>query len=481
MKHVSLFSEFLRETVNLNTTRIDQLEGSVESLKRFLRASDWKPRIQSFEEQGSWAHQTIIRPLDGDEFDADLLVLVEPTAGWTAADYVLTLGRTFSASGLYKDKVKVWEYCVTITYVNDRKVDIAPCIVDRLWEGSLEVCNRTSNRFERTEPLQYTSWIKEKNGYSGSNSFRKVTRLLKYLRDIKGTFTCPSVLLTTLIGMRIEWMDKGSESFADVPTTLRTVVGRLDDWLQASLWRPIVPNPKLTSEDLGSLITADQYTNFRNLIHKYRGWIDEAFECGDRGESIKAWRRVFGDEFPDSDAVRKSSLAEDTSTLKNELLGSATSPSPDYVEEIRTRGIRILPVWFNRQPHMKDPPWTPAHSISDRVAIHARWHISQHANDSVLVAHGQILQPRGGLWFEATVNDVQPIPYGYAVHWRITNTGALAKLRRSERGGFYYSVADNRRWEPLAFRGVHIAEAFLIRTSDAVLVGRSPPFNVVIE
>jgi hypothetical protein len=30
-----------------------------------------------FEEQGSWAHGTIIRPVDGAEFDADLLVMVQ--------------------------------------------------------------------------------------------------------------------------------------------------------------------------------------------------------------------------------------------------------------------------------------------------------------------------------------------------------------------------------------------------------------------
>ncbi|WP_349509783.1 SMODS domain-containing nucleotidyltransferase [Bradyrhizobium japonicum] len=62
------------------------LEASIPALRSFVRDSDWKPKVRSFVEQGSWAHQTIIRPVDGGEFDADLLVMVDPVDGWTAAD-----------------------------------------------------------------------------------------------------------------------------------------------------------------------------------------------------------------------------------------------------------------------------------------------------------------------------------------------------------------------------------------------------------
>jgi hypothetical protein len=37
-----------------------------------------------------------------------------------------------------------------------------------------------------------------RNAVTGNNLLRKVTRLLKYLRDIKGTFSAKSVLLATL-------------------------------------------------------------------------------------------------------------------------------------------------------------------------------------------------------------------------------------------------------------------------------------------
>ncbi len=187
MKLVGLFNDFLKETVNLNQSRIDLLTDSILAIKSFVRQSDWEPRIRTFEEQGSWAHDTIIKPVDGDEFDADLLVLVDHVDGWSAADYVNTLGDVFSGSTTYADKAKIWDYCVTIRYAGERKIDLTPCVVGRLWNGSIEVCNRATGQFERSEPVAYTDWLKQRNAYSGSNSFRKVTRLLKYLRDIKHT------------------------------------------------------------------------------------------------------------------------------------------------------------------------------------------------------------------------------------------------------------------------------------------------------
>lgn len=481
MKLIDLFAAFLKDTVNLNQTRINHLVSNVDALKGFVRSSGWSPRIRGFEEQGSWAHDTIIKPVDGDEFDADLLVMVDPVQGWTAADYVEKLGDVFSGSGVYKDKVKTWDYCVTITYVGERKVDIAPCVVGRLWTGSLEVCNRATNKFERSEPIEYTNWLKERNTYSGSNSFRKVTRILKYLRDIKTTFTCQSVLLTTLLGMQINFWDKDTQEFADVPTTLRTVMHRLDDWLQARPYKPQIENPKLPGEDFAASLTQSQYANFRSFIHKYRGWIDEAYDAAGRVESIKAWQRVFGDEFADGEAVKAvKAMSEDTSSLRQELLNTTAQPV-DLVERVRQYGIAILPASFNRQPHMKEPPWIRAQHVTSNIQISAKWQTSRHASEGRAVQSGAVLKARGGIWLDTWINGDQPVPDGFRVQWRITNTGPVAKACGSERGGFYSPATGNRRWEELRYRGIHMAEAFIIRMSDSLLVGQSPPFNVVIE
>lgn len=481
MKLVSQFTDFLRDTVNLNQTRITNLENNVEALKNFVRQCEWVPKIRGFEEQGSWAHDTIIKPVDGGEFDADLLVMVDPVEGWTAKDYVQSLGKAFASSATYGDKTKTWDYCVTITYAGERKVDIAPCVNDRLREGNLEVCDRANDKFERSEPVEYTKWLRERNALSGSNSIRKVTRLLKYLRDIKTTFTCPSVLLTTLIGKQIEWYDKDSADFADVPTTLRTVIGRLDDWLQARPCKPVIENPKLISEDFASGWTDTQYSNFRSFIHKYRGWVDEAYEEENRTASIKAWRRIFGDDFAKGEEIRASKSVDEGMSFAASLLVSTAEHADAIVDAVRRMGVAILPSWFYTPPHMQLPQWPALPNLSSNVQVFATWHSGKNSTASKPVRNDDVLPRSGGIWFDAGINGGAELPSNFRVQWRVTNTGAMALALKAGRGGFYPPMIQNRRWEELSYRGVHIVEAFILRRADDVLVGKSPPFHVVIE
>jgi hypothetical protein len=485
VKLVSLFDEFLKDTVNLNKTRIDLLENSIPALKSFVRESGWTPKVRGFEEQGSWAHQTIIRPVDGGEFDADLLVMVDAVEGWTAAEYVESLGRIFAASKTYAEKAKTYDYCVTITYAGDRKVDLAPCVVGRRWQGSMEVCNRKGG-FEQTSPIEYTAWMKERNAYSGSNSFRKVTRLLKYLRDIKGRFTCPSVLLTTLIGYRIEFIDQYGDDFCDVPTTLKTVIGRLDDWLQPRPVKPSVPNPKLTSEDFSVLWkTQEQYANFRDSINRYRKWVDEAYDTKGRQDSIAAWQKLFGEDFGKGDVIKAAAdertvgVVSEGASLARRFMVSTAAHSNEIVDVVRNYGVAVLPPDFARPVHIKAPRWRRASSLIDFRVV-AEWRPHRQAGGTT-VNSGQLLQARGGLFFRATASDGAVIPGEYAVEWRITNTGAMALAAHQGRGDFEVPNMSDGRWEPLKFRGIHMAEAFVVRRSNDELLGFSPPFFVVIE
>lgn len=88
MKLIDQFNAFLDNEVNLNKTRVDLLASSVESVKAAIKASSWGPKTLYFAGHGSWAHGTIIKPSSGGEFDADLLVFVDPVDGWEAKDYV---------------------------------------------------------------------------------------------------------------------------------------------------------------------------------------------------------------------------------------------------------------------------------------------------------------------------------------------------------------------------------------------------------
>jgi Adenylyl/Guanylyl and SMODS C-terminal sensor domain len=116
-----------------------------------------------------------------------------------------------------------------------------------------------------------------------------------------------------------------------------------------------------------------------------------------------------------------------------------------------------------------------------QVRVTATHHAGQNVAQCVRVAPGEALRARGGIWFEARQSNGAPIGGTYTIHWRITNTGAAALIAGCPRGDFYGSWADGRRWEPLAYRGVHLAEAFVVRKHDHKLVGQSQPFHVLIE
>lgn len=208
MKLTAEFNKFLKEEVDLNDSRIDTLTDRVDSVESFLEDTDSDLAILRFSPQGSWAHKTIIKPPGTRGFDADLVVFMNPVARWNAADYVLTLRDVFHGSGIYKEKAGLGNRCVTLEYSGDFEIDVVPCIVNRPGRSSMyEVCNRNEDVFEATDPEAYTRWFDERNNWIGNNKLREVTRLLKYLRDVKLTFTCKSILLTTLLGERITQAD----------------------------------------------------------------------------------------------------------------------------------------------------------------------------------------------------------------------------------------------------------------------------------
>lgn len=483
MKLLDHFKTFLEDHVNLNQTRVDQLTDSIEAVKKAIRESEWKAQIIQFAPQGSWAHKTIIKPLPDKEFDADLLAVVHPVDGWEAKDYVNTLYSALEANSTYKDKLRRYSHCVTIEYAGVRRIDIAPVVRGRKVADRDEVCNRHSNEFEVSAPNAYTEWVVNKNSVAGGNDLRKVARLLKYMRDIKGNFTCASFLLTTLLGNRITDADKDSAAFADTPTALKTLLGRLDDWLQANPNLPEVRNPVLNSEIQSRVWDDTQYSNFREKINLYRGWVDDAYGEEDRDESIGKWRRVFGDDFAPGETKEAASRISESAVAKAEGAVVVAGHFKDLVDWVKQKGSQVIPARLRRLPHVERPKWRPTKTTIG-VKVTAQL-LSGHYGATIRpVTSGEPLQPGYSLRFTASTTVGTAFSTNdYTLRWRVTNTDRVAFEANALRGDFYKSDESSpmSRVEDLSFRGVHFIEAFLIRKSDNRLAGQSEPFYVVIE
>ena len=300
MKLVHYFDAFLRDTVNLNKSRLDLLEQKVESI--FSALADDKvlgPYVRDKIPQGSWAHRTIIKPLPDHEFDADFLLLLDEHPEWSAkpASYIEQVYCALGRTSTYRDKRTRKCRCVRVRYDNDFHVDVVPFL--RLADGRQVIVNRDKNEWEDTDPDGFTQWMREKDQITNGN-LRKVIRLLKFLRDHKGTFRgTRSVILTTLVGQQVEpWKavaDPGH--YADVPTTLLHIVSDLAQWLRENPTRPSIPDPS------GSRVTFDHrwddtaYANLREKMQKYAEDIKKAYDADDKDESIALWQEVFGEGF----------------------------------------------------------------------------------------------------------------------------------------------------------------------------------------
>ena len=294
MKHTQFFNDFLNDEVNLNQSRLDRLNTSVKAISEFLSQN-----LSSYievERQGSYALRTIIKPVkDGQEYDADVLLYMKYDRTKEPKDYISELYKCLKENEVYAEKARRKTRCVVLDYANDFHLDIVPCIPKDDDDDEQYICNNETNKFEPTDGTGYRDWFNDKNSVTHGN-LKRVTRLLKYLRDHKGNFTAKSILLTTLIGNTLDGESDG-DLFKTLPDALKTISNRINDFLQCNPTMPKISNPILPSEDFTRHWDQKKYDHFRELFNIYNDKINKALDAKEHDDSIKKWRDVFGEKF----------------------------------------------------------------------------------------------------------------------------------------------------------------------------------------
>ena len=292
MKHNKYFDDFLKDEVNLNETRLNSLNDKVRAVSEFL--SQNLDSFEKVERQGSYALRTIIKPVqDGQEYDADILLFMDYDDSKKPKEYIGELRDCLRRSKVYDKMATRNTRCMTLEYAGDFHLDIVPCVEKP--DGKKYVCNYQTDEFEETDGTGYRDWLNEKTRITSGN-LKRVTRLLKFLRDHKRTFTAKSILLTTLIGDAVRG-EYDAENFNSVALALKTVANRINEFLQANPTMPTVANPVLLSEDFNRHWDEGNYQNFRETFNRYNDWINDAYDATEHNDSVKKWRKLFGDEF----------------------------------------------------------------------------------------------------------------------------------------------------------------------------------------
>ena len=443
MKLLEYFKDFLEKRVNLNETRLSLLDERVESITNFLKNSPtFSQNFQDIIPQGSYAHRTIIRPVqDNDEFDADILLKLNEFEGWDAEDYVQNLYSCFQDSSVYKGKVKRRTRCVVVDYASDFHVDVVPYL-ERHHEKF--ITNRAENIFELTDPEKYNFWLGDQNRVAGRNLV-KVIRLMKYLRDYKRTFSVKSVIFNVLLGQQVNdaALLQDPHCYDDVPSTLRTVMNHLSEYVQANQAIPVILDPSGTDENFSDRWDQDGWANFRTWMMHYAVKIDEAYKETELDASLKKYQLVFGDQF------KKPIPIEQSSALANI---SKSPPVPYHNSEQRLSDLGIS-------------------TIQSKFRVRVDGFVLKEVSMSPFY-----LSSRGGKVSRGRKIRFQvascSVPEPYEVYWKVLNRGQKAKERDCIRGQI---MPGNKQWridEQTQFIGPHFVECYIVKDGKCVASDR---------
>jgi len=325
MEHAEYFKTFLRNEVNLDDSRLTTLEERVEAAYKALKADTTiGDLITGKKKQGSWAHRLIIKPHPDGEYDADFMLEMIEVEGWEPKTYINEVYSALHRHSTYsKQKHGRKCRCVYLRYAPVNGVgchlDIVPHVT--LSDGRRVIVNRDSNEWEplygSTEPQGFSDWARRRSDLT-DGQFRGVGRLMKYLRDQRGSFDgVRSVILTTLLGLQVdEWKAADPQRYRNLPAALLNIVEDLDQWLQARPFKPFLENPSGDGTDFDHRWSEETYRNFRDRLHSIAAEMRAAYDEDDPEKSVAAWQKLFGDKF-------KPPITVAASTSSNPFSGTA--------------------------------------------------------------------------------------------------------------------------------------------------------------
>jgi hypothetical protein len=437
MKLIQHFKSFLDETVNLNDARIATLNGRVDAITSFLSAHEvFGEYFIDVVPQGSYAQRTIIKPVGGREYDADVLLTMKEHPAWSPAEYTAELKRAFEASTTYKGKAHKRTRCVFVDYADDFHVDVIPFV-----EGRPAITNNKRDDWETTDPQAFTEWLEGKSRIVGGGRLQAVLRLLKYLRDSKTTFSIKSVILTILVGGVIEaWRSSGDPKYyGDISTALLNITEGLSAYLQSNPTMPAILDPGGTGRDFSERWDQAGYSTFRKQIAYYAGKMREAFDAGTIEDSLSGWQSIFGSDF------------KAPSTTQTVLASASTPPSEQFIDKSLKIPIRLTQQVFLigrvRGTGVARPYDLPRRG--DRVAKNRTIDFSIR---------------------ECTV--VGP----YTVYWKVKNVGPEALAARQLRGQI--EEGSDTRYERTSYIGSHFVDVYIVKDGICVATDRQ---QVVIQ
>lgn len=436
------FQEFL-ESIELKQKQVDRIESARKSLSDLLKSSYDLTDNEVFV-QGSYANGTAVRPVDGGEYDIDI-VAVTADENDSATDAIRDLYGTLENSR-YKNMIEERKPCVRVKYVDDEiggfHVDVVPVRISTTDETDAPYeAPRTGSGWHDTAPTEYTFWCANQG-----DDFRRTVRMFKRWRDEQQDVrkAVKSIVLQVLVS---QYMPVGVSDDAErITTTFIEMNSALVDLDSA----PEVLNPVLDTENLAARWSDTDFANFKKELKEAVEIATEATEADNLVEACEKWGELFGEAFPVVESANLAMRIADSSHAKPpESQGWVVSLDGRYRVHVQAQEVH------GRRGKSRNYP-SGGHAI--------------------------FASSRNNLRFKAVLEG----PSGVEIWWRVTNTGEHARLRSGLRGDFFKGTELNGRenadqtvnFEKTAYTGSHIVEAFALVGGN--VVAKSSPFVVNI-
>ena len=339
----------------------------------------------------------------------------------------------------YKDKIQRKNRCVRIQYANDCHVDVVPSIT--LDDGREAIIYYRDNEFEETNPVGFADWMKERDDIT-DGQLRRVIRLFKWLRDFKNTFSCPSVILTVMLGNRVQWWN-ANEEYQDIATALVNLLEALKLWLDGHPTMPLLDDPSCPGLSFNHRWDEDKYANFKQKVSDYAAISREAYDLqgDDDAAALKAWQKMFGPEFAASE------VTEARTALAASMSGKSLTSTIDDIaphEEFITSKYGHVELRYTAQ-------------IDARIPGSRR---------SELLRRSRVVGRRRSIKFHLKTDAPEP----YDVLWKVRNRGVEAERLGKLRGEIRYGGNESRNLhqEYTEYRGTHYVEAYVVRNGMVV-------------
>ena len=295
--------------ISLSSEKEKQLRKSRDALREKIRShlQEKGAKDVKFYQQGSYAHRTIISPLNGD-YDIDDGVYMD-LSDFENEPSTVTIHNWIkeAAKGHTEIEPQDKEACVRVIFKAGYHVDLPAYKVKENEDGeeTFYLAKKVAG-WEKSNPRAMTHWFKEQIK-TNSEQIRRIAKYFKGWQDFRNSKTSiklPNGLTLTILACE-EYQSDIRDDIA-FNETAKAILTRFKD--NDEIWKPYEP-----TENMRNYLSDAQFDHFIKELEKIEETGGSAIEEESEEKAAKEWQKIFGSRFPvyeDDDDKGKSKSKE---------------------------------------------------------------------------------------------------------------------------------------------------------------------------